>query len=221
MRRADLRGLFDEARARQGPLQGSRGGVRDVASWPMTERVRERVEAALRLARDPRTIKADREAAIAGAERMITRHGLDRSDFRFPDDERAPDPPPSRFRDDLFARERAPQWGGRFDAEEFADIMRRFQSHMRTAARRAMDEEGEAIRRQAWRGDPNRSAEAFNAHFADLAVAWLWEQGFRVYRSDGVAKRASERRWIMPSDSDLEYDDEGIVEVAKRHGWTS
>lgn len=181
----------------------------------MTERVRERVEAALKLARDPRTIKVDRDAAIAGAERMIERHGLDRSDFRFPEDPRAPDPPPSRFRDDLFARERAPRWGGRFDAEEFADIMRRLQKHMRTAAQRAMDEEGEAIRRRA--GDPNSSADAMNTLRAELAVKYLWalDPPIRCYQ----ANDRRPRRWAIPDLGSLLYSDDGVIEVAQAYGW--
>lgn len=184
---------------------------------PVTEEARRRAERCFAVARST-TFDGERDNAVARGIAIADAAGISLDEFDIPGRVKAvPKPPPrSRFAEDLFTRPRSPFYDGTATKDDFDDVLRRFREHMAAAARRAAREERE--RRQRAEGDPNRSGEAMNRLRADIAVNYLWARGLAVYRAADALDGG--RLWVIPDlENDLEYSDEGIVEVAQRRGW--
>lgn len=183
------------------------------------EKARRRVEAALNLARDTRAGQAERDAALAGARRIVEANRLNPADFDWPGD-KPKTPPRSRFRDDLFSRPRSPFFDHTWTPEDIEDVLSAFQRHMREATRA----QAEARRRTSDAADAFAygaagQTKAMDRVRTDLCVSWLWQQSppVRVY-GDAPAPDGS-RRWRIPEVDDREYTDAGVVEVAEARGW--
>jgi hypothetical protein len=162
------------------------------------------------------TFEGERANAVARGIAIAEAAGLDLAEFDIPGRARATPRQPTTA--DLF--------GSRSD---FEDAFRSFEEALRRRGRPSAAEAfygrgfgetfADAVHREQERrreADPNLSGAAMNRLRADLAISFLWASDLKVYpwSNDGRS-----RVWIIPDESDLKYDDEGVVEVANRYGW--
>jgi hypothetical protein len=178
---------------------------------------RRRAERCFAVARST-NFPAERETAVKRGEAIANAAGLSLDDFDIPGRVKAEPRRPRMSTADLF--------GSRSNLEE---ILRSFEETIRGWPRSSFaDAHFNAVREEqrrradAWTNrprdsDPNRSGTALNRLRADLAVNFLWKLDVRVYPTTAGAD--GERLFVVPDESELEYDDLGIVEVAKRRGW--
>jgi hypothetical protein len=179
----------------------------------VTAEARRRAERCFAVARST-TFAGERNNAVSRGIAIAEEAGLDLNSFDIPGRVKAPPKRPTMA--DFF--------DSRSDTEavlrSFEEAIRR---KMRGGQSRSEDSYADAFaagvqREQARReADPNRSGAAMSRLRADLAINWLWTAGIRVY---GAATASDgSRRFAIPSESDLEYDEEGVIEIANRFGW--
>lgn len=184
----------------------------------MTEAARRRAEACFAVARSA-TFEGEKAAAIGRGIAIAEAAGLDLSTFDIPGRPKAPPPPRSRFRDDMFERPRSPFFTGDWTRADIQDVWDRFTRHMAEAG--AEQTKAERQRRDE-RPEPEPGWPSPNR--VDRAISYLWNLNVRVYQGPdagewGDALKSATRRWIIPDESEVEYSDEGIVEVAVARGF--
>ena len=160
---------------------------------------RDKAERCFAVARST-THSGERENAIGRGMAICEREGLDLDLFDIPGRARSrvPDPPASRYREDLFRASRAPS---SYSPEEMRDVLRRYQAEMgdmAAAFRQSHEQAREAEARN--RAASRAFSEAINAAAAkaaakaklakaDQAAAVLWAAGWRVYPVDETKDR--------------------------------
>lgn len=189
----------------------------------MTENARRRAESCFALARSS-TFPAEIETAIARGKAIASAAGLDLGLFDIPGEERGAwsdekrrrfaeairRPAASRYAEDLFTRPRAPD---RWTQDELDDAYRRFHENVERTIREAAAEgrarEAEALERV--RAERDRRLAILRE-----AINHLWSVGVRLYPMAGVTL---DGRFLAPEVSSLEYDGEGVAELARARGW--
>jgi hypothetical protein len=184
----------------------------------VTRDPRSTAEACFALARSS-TFAGEREAAIARGIAIAEGAGLSLDGFDIPGRTRPKKPPPSRFREDLFARPRSPFYGGNPTQEDLDDVLGTFYARMEATLRamrkdtlaKAVAAQAEQVRRERER----RGKVAENT--LRLALNFLWSRDVRVYQTaDGLD---GSPRYVMPHETGLEFDADGVIEVATRRGF--
>lgn len=171
-------------------------------------RARERAEGCFALARST-TFAPEREAAIARGKLIAEKAGLPLELFDIPGETRTR--PASAFRDDLFSRPRSPFYGGTWTREDLDDVLRQYHAQMEEAERvqRDLDQvRAERVRRER--------AERLSA-LRD-ALNFLWIASVRIYPWSGESFGLN-TLFIAPEVSALEYNCEGVFELARARGW--
>lgn len=187
----------------------------------MSTEARRRAERCFALARST-TFDAERETAVQRGEAIAKAAGLSLDSFDIPGRTKAPPKRPT-MRVDLFEG----------DGSGLEDMLRSFEEALKRRYRTAFNDaffdavrQEQRDRAEAWtserqrarEADPNRSGPAMTRLRCDLALNFLWRKEVRVYPTTDGTK--GERLFVIPDESDLEYDEEGIIEVATRRGWT-
>lgn len=177
----------------------------------MARDFRAAIEAALEVARRPTTSPGERDAAINGAMRLIERSGADPDSFDIPGRSKLAGKRADRI---VVDDPLGDLYGFKSTTES---VLRSFEEALRRRQREEFDPFSASVRAE----QAKRERAGFNAGVkrlaADLALGFLWERDVRAYPT--VAALDGGRRFVIPEESALEYDEDGVVEVARRHGW--